>query len=664
MPNGGENALCGFLYQLLNVVGLVAGGAGSTESNNGELGALIRAARQLDVRTYSEAFDQDIVVVDESGNQPKKRCILVQVKYSYAQTRNTKMNKNKITKEVIAPLDKAASKARAEGYDPVSYVLITNRAVTYGGTARHPRVERLRPEVDLFLPDQLPPTLPRLYIAQEPTVNSLIDKLISFARLFGLTDNEIDHGIDRVMGHLLIAGGTSRELNGHVSIPHLVQAFTGSTNTCFLTSADVTSRFGGDLTKIRHLWTSDTPLIHRSILDRIVEQAKTRALVVVHGPGGCGKTASLWQWAHQTATDWEPHLPTFSGAFSDIESANRIGDDWIFQTIRSWGNWEAGTFLWNHDPDLALQRLCLANPDAEQPILHLGLDGLDEDVEPVDTRRHNVRDILKWFKAEDDRVVSTGQLPRMVLVVTCRDGIQTVQSILQDDRTGTKPRDMALAEVVIGDFSDDDIQLAAAALPEDRHTIRRRIENAVARSGAFDIVDDTEGATLPTPTVPLSAGSPEREINADVIAILKHPVAWAVFFSMDQAAQEGVLDGDGKSTFALARIVVRRSCMKAQQRNRAAFHDDEFLIVVLQRIAAQTPYDGTFKQYDWINIAEQSNLKGASAFAFYREAMSTGLIGVASVALNGIEGRGSWCWRHKMVWDALTAETNQDWSEP
>jgi len=657
VADGGRSALCGFLWQFMGASAIVAmGQCQGDDPHTPELDALVRAARQPGVQNYTEPFDQDLSLMDESGRHVERRCILAQFKYSRDQTASTVMDRGDIN-HIVGRLDIAAGAAQTIGYQPVAYVLVTNRTITRHGTAGHPRAQRLAPDVDLFMTGQPIPIQPTLYVAQGPSMQGWIDELRVFARRFGLDDDEIDDSIDRLMGHLLNASGGTTGINAVLDRQTFTRLFTGSADARFLTADDVALRFTDSLEPPRLPWKPDHPLVYRDILDEIIERAHRRATVVVHGPGGCGKTAALWQWADATADYRTPkHLTGFSGPFTSLDVANGIGSTWVPKVIAAWGGWQAGDRLYSDHPDAAWRRLRRANPDAELPILHLGLDGLDEDVE-ASPRRDAVRDVLRWFWEEDVEVVRTGRPPRATLVVTCRDGARTVEDILHLDRSGRVPMVTALEQVRVGDFSGADLRRAVAELSPDRAEIRRRLGEMISlvdEEGAGD--DDTIAGLGQSPTAAsLTREAPDATVDPDVFAALKHPATWEAFLSLDVESQSDILGGS--NTVRLAREVVGRACRKAHQRHPSAFPYEEHLVPVLRDIARRTAYNPTSIRFvEWVAGTRESDLLSQAAVrVLYREAQSSGLIDE--------EGNyGLWRWRHKMVWEALTMGTDEDWS--
>lgn len=656
MADGGQSALSGFLWQFMGASAIVAMGECQGDNpHTPELDALVRAARQPGVRADTESFDQDLFLRDESGRHVERRCIIAQFKYSRDQTAHTGMHQGNIN-GIIRRLDMAASAARAIGYLPVAYVLVTNRTITRGGTAGHPRVRLLTPNVDLLMAGPSAPDEPTLYVAQGPSMRGWVDELRDFARRFGLDDDEIDDGIVWLMGHLLNAGGGATRVNAALDRKTFTRAFTGSMDTRPLTADDVALRFKDSLEPPRLPWKPNNPLVYRDVLGEIIERARRRAIVVVYGPGGCGKTAVLWQWADATANYRTSEHPTsFSGSLTSLDVANGIGATWVSKVIAAWGGWQARNRLYSDHPDAVWGRLQRANPDAELPILHLGLDGLDEDVE-ASPRRDAVRDVLRWFWEEDVEVVRTGQPPRATLVVTCRDGARTVEDILHLDRSGRVPIVTTLEQVRVGDFSGVDLSRAVAELPLDRAEIRRRLDEMIS---LVDEEGEEDDVVTPFGQSPAAASltpmAPDTTVASDVYAALKHPATWEAFLSLDVGSQSDILSGS--NTVRLAREVVGRACRKAHQRHRLAFPYEDDLMPVLRGIARRTAYNLTSIRFtEWVAGARESDLLSPAATrVLYREARSAGLIEE--------EGDYSlWRWKHKMVWEALATGSDEDWS--
>ena len=625
-----------------------------------ELDVLVRAARQLGVHGYSEPFDQDLSLIDESGRQVERRCVLTQFKYSRNQTANTAMDRGDID-DVINRLDASAGEARIAGYQPVAYVLVTNRTITPKGTAGHARARRMPPNIDLLMGGQPAPAQPLLYIVQGPSMQEWVSRLRDFARRFGLDSDETDDGIDRLMGHLLGAGGGATQVNAALDRRSFTRAFTGSTDTQPLTAGDVAPRSRESIARLRPHWRTETPLVRRYVLDEIIERARLRALVVVYGLGGCGKTATLLQWADATMESAvaAPGRTVYdSGAFVALEGANGVQPNWVSTVIGEWGNWSVGGRLYSDNRDRVWERLHAANPDADLPLLHLGLDGLDEDADS-DLRKDGLRDILRWFWDEDIEATSRGRRPRMTLVVTCREGAMIVEDVLRLRRHGA-PGASLFAQIGIGDFSEPDLRQAVALLPPDRREIRRRLEEAVDLvDGPQEDDNDDAGLLSAAAVTPAAPQAPGVAVDPDIYTALKHPATWDAFYSLDVESQEGVLDGSRESTMRLARAIVRRACTKAHERHSSIFPDTDDLILVLRDVAQKIAYTTTAHPYAaWRSALDAGGVvTGSAVLRLYKEAESAGLI-VEDVRL------ALWRWRHTMVWEALAMGTDEEWGRP
>jgi len=661
VADGGRSALCGFLWQFMGAAAIVAmGECQGDDPHTPELDALVRAARQSGVHGYSEPFDQDLSLIDESDRRVERRCILTQFKYSRNQTANTVMDRGDID-DVINRLDASAREARIAGYQPVAYVLVTNQAITRDGTAGHERAQQIPPNIDLFMTSQPVPAQPLLYTARGPSMQEWVNRLRDFARRFGLDSDEIDDGIDRLMGHLLSVGGGATQVNAALDRRSFTRAFTGSTDTQPLTAGDVAPHSRESIARLRPHWQTETPLVRRYVLDEIIERARSRALVVVYGPGGCGKTATLLQWADATmesvaATTGRPVYD--SGAFVALEGANRVQANWISKVIGAWGNWSTGSRLYSDDRDRVWGRLRAANLDADLPLLRLGLDGLDEDADS-DLRKDGLRDILRWFWDEDVEATGKVQRPRMTLVVTCREGATIVEDVLRLRRHGV-PGAPSFAQIRIGDFSEPDLRQVVALLPLGRHEIRRRLEEAVDLvDGPQEDDNDDAGLLSAAAVTPAAPQAPGVAVDPDIYTALKHPATWDAFYSLDVESQEGVLDGSRESTMRLARAIVRRACTKAHERHSSIFPDTDDLILVLRDVAQKIAYTTTAHPYAaWRSALDAGGVvTGSAVLRLYKEAESAGLI-VEDVRL------ALWRWRHTMVWEALAMGTDEEWGRP
>ncbi len=649
--DGGRTALSGFLYQTLGVLGIVAAGTcEGPDFDDPDLSALLRITRRADVS--GEGFDQDAFMVDSStGAIVERRAILAQFKFSRdPNAPTTRMYPKALQEDVIDKLDDAANAAKRLGYKPSAYVLVTNRTLGPGAWKKA-RVRQLQASDDLFLvsagsDDDMKPIL---YVATVPRIEEWVVKLEAFGRSLGATPPEIDKGINTLIGQLV---SDARTVNTIVDEPMLIEAFTGSATARFLTSDDVASRSHENLATVSLKPTQ--PLARRPIVEKIADLSRQRAMVVVHGLGGCGKTSALYQWADETAAYGSPHnFATFSGSFTHIDAADTVDPRWATGIICNWARLPAISVRRSAEPDESLERLIIANPNVTHPILHLGLDGLDEEI-GTDQRDDNVNAVLRWFWAEDQRVMRSSNPPRMTLVVTCRKGSSKIIERLKLNRDAFLYEGRLPAEVLVDDFSPDELIDAASSMPP---VLRTRIEGMVRSSGVSAAGASLQLDDLADYRSVSSVGSftPTAHVDADIATALRHPVIWGSFRRLHEVDQMAALNGDRDAVRRLARGVVTRTCVKARQRNSAAFGKQAFVFVLLRAVAQNTDGHKPNMLRQWMAVGQMEDAQSGvgTVQALYEEALSAGIIRE--------EGWGIWRWHHTLVFANSLAAREHLW---
>lgn len=649
--DGGRTALSGFLYQTLGVLGIVAAGTcEGPDFDDPDLSALLRITRRADVS--GEGFDQDAFMVDSStGAKVERRAILAQFKFSRNPNAPTATMYSKgLQEDVIDKLDKAATAAKELGYKPSTYVLVTNRPLG-PGAGQNERVRQLHASDDLFPTGSDDDTKPILYVATVPRIEEWVEKLEAFGRGLGATAPEIDKGLNTLIGQLV---SDARTVNTIVDETMLIEAFTGSATARYLTSKDVAPRSHENLANVSLKPTQ--ALARRRVVEKIADLSRQRAMVVVHGFGGCGKTSALYQWADETIAYADTHnFATFSGSFTHIDAADRVNPRWATGIICDWAMHPAISGRRSAAANESLERLIIANPDVTHPILHLGLDGLDEEIRS-DQRNDDVDDVLQWFFEEDKRVFRSTDPPRMTLIVTCRKGPQEIVERLGLNRDAFPYEGPLPAEVLVDDFSPDELIDAASNMPP---VLRARIEGMVRSSGvsavgaSLQLVDFADYRSVSS----VGSFTPTAHVDADIATALRHPVIWGAFRRLQEVDQMAALNGDTDALRRLARGVVTRTCVKARQRNSAAFSEQEFVFTLLRAVAQNTDGHKPNMMRQWMAVGqmEDAQSKAVTVQALYKEAVSAGIIRE--------ESRTMWRWHHRMIWEYLKTSSDHEWRE-
>lgn len=603
---GGRWALAGYLYQVVAMLGLTAYAERSSglAAESDEMDVVLRLMREGNVSL--EQYDADALLhSSELGDD--EGCLLFQVKFS------TKPNRT-ITEtdmqEIIDGLKGSARRARHAGQAVGGYVLVTNRPI---GKPARSRRDTVLPQLRL-----LPLNAHKARIQLE-----------RFAQAYGAEESEIEQGIPLLIGQAL------QQSDNEITTATLRHAFTGYGATRRLTP-DTLAPFIHDRVQRfrRHLHLSGEPVV-RDVLGDLDRLVRVRALVVLTGEGGTGKTVALWQWASRRTAMQSPLVD----ALIDLRLASTVRDTLITDIVCDWSNLPPGHPHRQTDTfDRAWGRLQTANPGVAQPILHVALDGLDERITTAD-QRHAITSILEWFWDEDE-VTWGGKLPRATLIVTCRNPSDLEKHWLRFDMPG-------LATLPIEDFSDDELRRAAAGAlggsADERvlHSILASLPHGAARgaTGAFSTIGDVSIAAFAEP-----ATAPA--VDQDILTSLRHPVTWYAFAHLSPESRGAVLDQDPEALDELARALVDRFAEKVQDRHSDVDLRSVAAAQVLQA-AASSGRQGQNRrsQYDWEQACKRSGIAPYLATLIYVEAESDGLIRLTP--------DNHWFWRHDFVREYL-----------
>lgn len=616
--DGGQAALAGYLYQMVGALGLKAWAhCEGIGQESPELSAILTVVCQTDL--YHELWGQDAVLLASLGLRPDDQCVLIQYKYSRSPESHSMTSGD--LKEIAQSFRNSANLAHSSGHHVTGYVLVTNRRPS-------PNAQR----ATSVSSDDIVVNLRRVTI-QLP---DWFAKLDSFSKQHGCTDDESAQGIDRLIGQLVRQAGVGAGVP--VTVRDLVDAFTGCAEASKLTVESVAKQAVALLEGIRpSLGLMGTVPVHRrSLLDDISNSVAENALVVVAGTGGCGKSVSLWQWAlRRTST---PSVQ--SGSLAALSAANLLPNSWLSQLISGWANLPPQHPRRTENADLALERLGFANQDLEMPILYLGLDGLDENIDRLE-REDLIRQLIDWFWQEDQCAKFHHRRHRASLVVTVRDLAEIPEKWLRKISSGFSYEGPSPCTIIADIFTDEELITAARqALPE---SLSSRVVATVTPQIGFS------NRLLLSSSLPQIVGvdnplaSPAR---SEIVEALQHPAMWGAFLRLREDAQSLVLDG---SPLGLQELVAEFSrWFSSKAAARSPLRKADLIIEVLCAIAVHCvqAMKSEFTDSDWIEPASRTGLVEIhTARLLKSEALSAGLI-------NGTL-TGQWHWRHAFVCEYL-----------
>ena len=248
----------------------------------------------------------------------------------------------------------------------------------------------------------------------------------------------------------------------------------------------------------------------------IRDYARSFPIVVVAGVGGSGKTVALLDWAETLAKERDA-----SAAFTDLQVARHVPPDWIHDLVWMWKNMYGRSDGIGKDMKRAFERLRVANGDGRRPLLHLGVDNVNEQA-PFQTREQ-LKGIFDWFMTYHPAI--TGQeLPWACLVFTCRTKGEFEDALFVNTGTGYHGEEYPIIEV--GDFHPPDLARGAANAAEQgtiSSAIAVRLGKALLRHRrkTFDDADADLQVIFDNPSAPEYQDIPEP-----ILQILLHPTMW------------------------------------------------------------------------------------------------------------------------------------------
>jgi len=625
--DGGYTALAGYLYQTVALLGMIAqANCSNVATDTEEMEAILELMHPEGEVSY-EHLDQD-AVIHKLGINNTNGSTFVQFKYSRQASPPTISQDELI--DIVKALYKGEEKAQNMEGLVTGHILVTNRrlgpeaqelkAAAEQGHYDHPELykkRRYRREI-----------LKQLIVVTPMSMNQGRRMLTRFAEELGCLKRkqEITSGINELIGYIFHQSGDYGSAS--VTKADLLKAFTKSPEARSITPQSIVEYSSHEVE--RFPCSKPSGLVRREKLDEIAKKANKRALVILHGLGGCGKTITLWQWAKELVTPTSPDV----GAFTAIEPADYIPECWIADLVCKWGNLNPakGFPRCKERHQNAIERLLIANRDLPHPILHLGLDGLDEEIGAK--QQETIKNILRWFWEEDKTSRAEGHLPRATLVVTCRE-VEELEKWLRLDVSGFS-YEYKLPDVEIDIFTPE--ELTMAAYQTRQLELFHAIKNALPE------------LTLPIsfPNQFASASPVSYAVDDQIIESLRHPAMWRSLLEFgNEEEQLRALAGDPQAAEELACIFVRRFWNKLYHRGQNLDLEEEELHFILHKIALSGKNNQKIKRTrkSWIDEACATDLvRDRGAERLYKEADSGGLIRKENIY---------WRWRHKLVWDYL-----------
>ena len=654
--DGGRRALAGFLYQILGIGGLRASVQASEADGRDELDALVTLVRNG--RIEHEGFDQDAVI--RSVVRGEKGVSFVQFKHSGIVPPRILYRDE--YDDIVAKLAKSEEGAEAQGLSVTGYYLLTNREVRNSSESIFPAVEggatspttksakpsrrsnRPSPGVTGSKPPcKISPREEkirgRLVVQSDLPTDAWLSRLRRLAATLGCVDNEIDDGIAQLVGRVVV--DTVAGIPFDVDLSDLFEAFADCRTMRALTAEHRVAKSLDRIGKLADLLHPGRP-VRRKLLDELDGKIRERALVVLEGPGGSGKSTALVDWAGRLVESPSPRPGALTSVFPSSDVRPRL----ITEIVCDWFELPPVHHVRRNDPaELALDRLETAAPGEAHPVLIVGLDGIDEGARLAD-RLPTIRETLRWFWEEDRNAQKEGRPPRAAVVVTSRRG-DLLNTYLDLDIAGY-PSDARSPDAIdVGDFNDSELLMAAH---QDLGWAYRRIRGTLERLGRLPDYDAEYGMIPPTAE---GASECEPPVDLDILESVRHPAMWRALIELGEEVGSRVLDGDPEAGALLASSFTERwFCRKARRRRFDQLSAAE-IVAILGSVARASRGRGEVLGYqpDW-QAPASSSVDATTASALYHEAISAGYIDEVS--------KFRWRWRHRLCVDYLLSTASPE----
>jgi hypothetical protein len=643
MPSrsSGKWSIAGFVYQMVGLGGLVALAHDVPTDGDDDVALLVRVLPGL--RGEHEGEDRDGVLLWALPTG-ENAATVVQFKHS-GITPPKKIYRGEFV-EIVDRLIQTSLPSGSPDYPVTKYALVTNRPLSDELDAcLEPAGHRLRTwctgcDLEESLETERLAALSNMAFISG-SVTDWEDALHRFARRRGCFDDEIEAGVDRLIGYIARSTAASPD---PVTITEVVllQAVTGSGQVRLLMPDTATRPEERMFTSFRDDRARTRGAVVRREKDvELWAQVGTHPVVLVTGRGGSGKTVALWNSASHEADN-----QAGSGGFADVRYAPEVSDHWVQDLVRKWRETEPAQLPRDESATNSIGRLVVANPDLDRPVLHLGVDGMDVYL-PTQSRnaiRDLIRSLVQLHESSSER-----QAPPCTLVMTCRTKNE-LDRVLFLGRGYDSPDFEGIAQVEFGDFEPEFLAYGVLDTAEangiDRE-IAGRLSSALFRLSSTDA---TQVLSEPLGSSGAAAGGGDQDVPEHVLSALRHPAMWRAFLDPDvREVHQAILNGDQGGLSRLAKVFVRRFEHQTEERMGDKLIRTGMVQDVLQSVAlwmAQKPAT-VVKRNQWTQAAAGlSDVSPVVSVKLRDEAESFGVLTRAGDA---------WTWRHSFVGEYLAA---------
>lgn len=640
--DGGLSAIGGFIFQFIALPGLIAIAEGFAYrgGSDEQVSALMPLIQ--DIQTLKpEIGDQDAFMKWLNHTHLKEQIeqgAFLQLKFSVHGAAST-IGEDEFN-DILESLRRSTGKAQTQGYSIAKWILLTNRRMgpstqTLVRDQRalweqlHIRKGRSSSERELIILDNLSTTIWE-------------DALYQYGASFGCGKEEIEQGIAELLGRSLMETNSNRPPN--ITRTLVAEILTGSSQPRQLTSPALSPLCFEEFNRHRDReLNTNHDLLRRNVLDEISKAFQKRAILVISGHGGSGKSVAVWQWLVGQNQE-HPAIPVALRERKDLVGAH---DNIIARILSTWSSIPPSSKRLHETIPDALRRLVIANPTQAAPYFILGIDGFDEETMSVPFEALNV--LIRTFHDEDRRLRmgSAGEGLGAKLILVCRDS-RLLETYLGPSSGFALMRDDYPPEITVRDF--EELEMMEFVQTYFRHVAPRfELTRHLQGENTFQ----TEPLLFSTSRTlsPSSSASPAeaassvqvKPIDREVFQALHHPVFWHAFATLNTSEQQRLLDGATDMLALLAEEFTVRIVKKALYRKRQILSSEQHIWSAFHQIAmALAPTNLMEYTYeDWrTHTCAEAVFTRFQADALFEEAVSAGLI----------ENQASqWRWTHAFV---------------
>lgn len=638
-PNdSGHRAIAGYFYQALLTSGMpVELHEAAHRDRTGDGFELISAV-------YPEEHGQDAVAIARAGTTVIAR--VVQHKFSSWPERSSNYLLPSDLFEIIEKLNEAAGRVKARyGCEP-RLCLHTNRFLSpqakefledckanransdlddtverIEGTGKEKRV---RHEGRSLVKNAF---YRRCLEKLEYDVKSVVDAKDALRRRaasFGVLPEEVDDRIKRIESEII--GIMTQAALREITLADLDKWLTGDAYPKEICSPTTVDCMREDIKQVGSYLEPFHPLVLRE-KQRELSAAKFNPVVLIVGEGGVGKSALVFQYLWSSLK--EPPTQYFGACH--VRDANAF---WCGKLFCDWRQ-STNQNLQLSDPERILQRLDLATKDRENPILLLWIDGIDE-CDDDSTLQSTIRALRSVLRKEKTRCQTTGEAPRLQLILTCRTAKDYELRFGEEDQFNhghQRVPPIKLEQFTVNEISS----LPLSFLPD---SVSRRLHDGLINVASSNATAEEE------PLVRL--GTLKHEDAAPFL----HPPLMAALRTVGEIVANDCLDQNHDAMRTVSSKYVTWFAIKACRRFRARDVGHVFRqLVEIEKTTRRIAPPYSMKSH-WIDPAVAYGFTSLEAEGLFGEALSAGLIEE--------EGFRRWRWRNKYVILGIQANDVQE----